>query len=220
MSIKTRSKAHTKYYLRSGQLVKGVTTITRVEGGDKIYILNKWANKLGLEDVSYDAYMANVGNLGTLAHYLVECEITGKKPNLKDYTENEVKEAQIPLNKFKLWRDNQKSFKPIFVEKSMVSEKNKFGGTIDIYCELNGKKALVDIKTSNACREDHKVQLAAYKKLLIENGYEVEDVKVLRIGRKKGDGFEVLDVPNLDIRWKKFLHLLEIYNINQFLNRR
>lgn len=220
MSLKSRSKAHTKYYLKDGTIVKGATTITRIEGGDKTNALCKWANNLGLEDISYDSFMANVSNLGTLSHYLCECEMKGKKPNLKDYTENEIKEAQIPLKKFKEWINEQKEFQPILVEECLVSEEHKFGGTIDLYAKLNGKRTLIDLKTSNACREEHKVQVAAYRQLLIENDYMVEDVKILRIGRKKSEGYQIVNVGNLDIRWQKFLLLKGIYDINRRLYTR
>jgi hypothetical protein len=218
--IKARSKAHTRYYLKNETMVVGTTTVTGLEGGDKTWFLCVWANGLGLDGYDYKKYMDNVSNLGTLVHYLcLDCRLGGEKPILDNYTPNEVKESKTSVVKFEKWLDNQKNFKPILIEKPLVSEKYGFGGTIDLYCELNGEKVLIDLKTSNACREGHKVQSCAYEQLLLENGYQVDDVKILRVGRKRSEGFEILDIVQRDLRWQKFKHLLEIYKLNRELKK-
>lgn len=218
-TIKGRSKAHTRYYTKDGVLVPGVTTITSLEGGEKGQILCGWANGLGLEGVKYSEYMRNVSNLGTLVHYRAECFLTGEKPDFSLYSPTELAESEISYKKFVWWVMSHKDFKLIFVEKPLVSEKYGFGGTIDLYCEINGVKTLVDIKTSNACREEHKVQVSAYEQLMNENVHLIEDVKILRVGRKENDGFEIIDVPQRETRFKKFVYLLAVYKLNNTLKQ-
>ena len=102
----------------------------------------------------------------------------------------------------------------------MVSEKYQFGGTCDIYCDLNGKKTLIDLKTAKGIFPEMHTQVAAYKILLEENGYPVEDVRILRIGRDESEGFEDQKVAMVDLHWQRFLHCLEIYKINKKLQIR
>ena len=218
-AILARSKAHTRYYLNDGTLVVGVSTVTSLEGGEKTGFLCKWANNLGLDGVSYSSYMDNIANLGTLVHYLCECDLRGVEPDLSDYTPNEIREAKISFKKFRKWLNNQKEFEPILLESELISEKYKYGGTCDIYAKLNGRLTLIDLKTSNAIREGHKVQVSAYEYLLKENSHPVDDVMILRIGRKESEGFQTVEVTQRDLRFKKFLRLLEVYRINKELKK-
>ena len=216
MSIKSRSKAHTRYYTKDETLVVGVTTVIGLEA--KPFLIG-WANNQGLEGIDTKLFLNATARVGTLAHYLVECDLTGNKPDLKEYSKEEHQEALIPFKKFKDWINEQKDFEPIFTEKGMVSEEHKFGGTIDILAKVNGKKTLIDLKTSGRIYDSHKTQLAAYQKLLEENGHGVEDSRILRIGRGKRGGFEDIRVNNVDLRWQKFLILLELYNKNKEIKK-
>ena len=60
-------------------------------------------------------------------------------------------------------------------------------------------------------------QVAGYKMLLEENGYPVEDVRILRIGRDDSEGFDDVSVPLIDVHQKRFLVCLELYNLNKEL---
>jgi hypothetical protein len=64
-----------------------------------------------------------------------------------------------------------------------------------------------------------KHQVSAYMRLLEENGYKVEDVMILRVGRSEDEGFEYLKVGNLDKHFELFLHCLAIYNIRKTLDK-
>ncbi len=216
MSIKTRSKAHTRYYDRNDTLVVGVSTIVGLE--DKPFLVN-WANKLGLEGVDSKLYTHHTARVGTLAHLMVESDLTGERLDTSDYSENEIAEARLPYNKFKNWINEQKDFEVIFTEKALVSEGYKYGGTCDIYAKVNGRRTLIDLKTSPSIYDSHKTQLAAYKYLLMENDYEVEDARILRIGRGKQGGFEDVRVSAIMERFQKFLILLELYNKNKEIKK-
>lgn len=60
-------------------------------------------------------------------------------------------------------------------EMSFTSRELGFGGTLDLYCELNdGSRAVVDYKTTKAnLTRNHGLQLAGYGLLLKERGYLV-----------------------------------------------
>lgn len=59
-------------------------------------------------------------------------------------------------------------------EMSFTSRALGFGGTLDLYCELNdGSRAVVDYKTTSGLTREHGLQLAGYALLLKEAGYVV-----------------------------------------------
>lgn len=51
------------------------------------------------------------------------------------------------------------------VEVQVFSEKFKVGGTIDLICNINGEKWIIDFKTSNAMYKTYELQLAVYKEV-------------------------------------------------------
>lgn len=72
----------------------------------------------------------------------------------------------------------------IETELSLVSAKERVGGTLDAYVELmSGDKAVVDIKCKRAAgiTDVNRVQTAGYALLLREHGYEVNRRIVLRL---------------------------------------
>ena len=208
-------KPHQKYYTADGVLVKGVTTILQVL--NKPFLL-KWANDLGLAGVKMSAYVDNLADIGTLAHAIVEAHLMKTEVDYSDYSPNQKKMAEVSSAKFFDWETKNK-FEAIKCEIQLVSEKG-FGGTIDIYCNLNGKKTLIDLKTSKAIYPEHFIQTSAYKILLEENGYPVEDSKILRIGREEAEGFDEKEVPLIDIHAEKFLACLKILQINNKLKEK
>lgn len=208
-----RSKAHQRYYTKDGVLVPGVTTVLGVLA--KPALVN-WANKLGLQGIEVGKYVDNLADVGTLTHAIIEDYLKGAVTDFSDYTPNQRKLAECASSKFFEW-EKKNDFEMIKSELQLVSDKHYFGGTCDIYTMLNGKKTLIDIKTSKACYSEHFTQVAAYKILLEEHGYPVEDCKILRIGREEAEGFDEKSVPCVDIHAEKFLACLKIMQINNRL---
>lgn len=209
-----KSNAHIKYYTKNGILVPGVTTVLAVLAKPALI---PWANKLGLQGIEVGKYVDNLADAGTLAHAFCESDFTGHGVDIQDYTPNQVTLAKNAFKKFLEWKGKQSTFKVLKAELQLVSEEHMFGGTADLYCELNGKKTLIDIKTCKAVYSEHFTQVAAYKILLEENGYPVEDAKILRIGREEAEGFDEKDVPLINIHQEKFLACLKIKQIDNKL---
>ena len=101
------------------------------------------------------------------------------------------------------------------MEEPLVSEKYQFGGTIDCYGDLDGNPTLIDFKTSKAIYPEMIHQVAAYRKLLVENSHEVKRVRILRIGRSNDEGFEDKLCGKMEDHWKLFSHCLQIYNLRK-----
>ena len=209
-------KPHQKYHTKDGILVPGVTTVLGVLAKPALV---PWANKLGLQGIEVGKYVDSLGSVGTLCHTIIECYLKKTEVDFLDYTPNQRTLAEIAAKKFFEW-EKKNIFKVIESELQLVSEKNFFGGTCDIYCELNGKKTLIDIKTSKACYSEHFTQVAAYKLLLEENGYLVEDARILRIGREEAEGFDEKEIPMINIHVEKFLACIKILQIDNRLKER
>ena len=208
-------KAHTRYRNKNNEIVVGTTTITGLLNKPQLV---RWANNLGLEGISTDAYVDELKNVGTLAHLMIEDYINKKETDFSDFTDNQRDKAENAVLKFFAWEKENK-FEPKASELKLVSEEHQFGGQIDIYAMLNDVPTLIDLKTSKACYAEHFMQVSAYSHLLLENGHKVEDVRILRIGRNESEGFDDIRISSLDIYWGIFKHLLGVYYLQKKIKR-
>jgi hypothetical protein len=216
-----KAKTHTKYYTVDGVNVPGVTTITGVM--DKPALV-RWANNLGLQGIDSSKYTDAMASIGTLTHYLIECYLLGTKAELGDYTANEIETAKKCFFKFQAWMTEKNVKKEDFVvsEGQLVSEKYRFGGTVDICAVVGGISTLIDIKTAKGIYGEHKTQVAGgYRLLCEEAGYGVEKIIILRIGRDESEGFEEVTVlkPESDLHVKRFLICRQLYDINKTIGK-
>ena len=114
--------------------------------------------------------------MGTIAHRMIECFITGQEFESEDYSPSNISLAENALISFHEWARRHK-IEPIGNELKWVSEKHKYGGTLDFLCYLDGELSLLDFKTGKAIYDEHFVQTAAYANLAKENGYDIKQVK-------------------------------------------
>lgn len=201
---------HSTYINNKNIEVPSVTTI--------IKLLNKphiatWANTLGWKRQSYKKVLEDKANSGTLVHEICH-----------EYLFNEGTKFDIPVNKLLYVKNNLSTFKnflemhnlnPIWGEKSFSSE--KYGGTVDLYCELEGKKTIIDFKTSKKFYSSHFIQLGAYIQLLEEFDYKVEQVGILIIHEDDWD-LKLLQREDMEIYINLFNKLSDIFYIVYELN--
>jgi hypothetical protein len=218
MTTTTRkAKPHQRYYLGE-QLVPGVTTI--------LGVLNKpalvpWANRLGLEGIKTTEYVDHLADIGTLAHRMIQCHLTGEELDLSDYTPNQVSAAENAVLSFFEW-EKGKELETIRSEAQLVSETHKYGGTVDWYGTINGQAALVDIKTGKAIYDEMVYQVAAYAQLLVENNYSLKEVRILQVGRDETEGFSerVIPIGAILPYFVVFKSALDLYNAIKAAKRR
>lgn len=211
--LKGASRAHTVYKLADGTRVPGATTITGLL--NKPHLV-RWANKLGLEGIDSSKYTDEAAAVGTLAHAMVQAHLQGETIDTSLYSPMQVELAENSLLSFFEWASRH-TIEPIICEIPMVSEKLRFGGTVDCYCKLDGKPTLVDFKTGKAIYDEYFVQTSAYKELLIEHGHPVEEIKILRIGRDETEGFEERSISDSRKYFEIFQNLLKIYYLKKEL---
>lgn len=184
-----KAKAHQRYYLADDTRVPSVTTILRVIGkGD---FLTNWANNLGLDGYDVNEYRKIQANVGTLGHAMVSSELRGVDLDFYGFSQEERDRAANVLESFRAWRRTV-VLEPILVEEPLVSESAKYGGTIDLYARLGDSLGIIDIKSGETAYDEHFFQVAAYRKLLIENGHPCDFTAILNAPRSgRGYKFEV-----------------------------
>jgi len=204
-----KAEAHIRYHLADGTLVPGVTTIVDVLNKP---VLVPWANKMGLKGIDAMKYRDEAAAIGTLAHEMIACRLLGKEPDLSDWSPNQIEKATNALNKFVLY-ESEHRLEPMVIERPLVSEKYRFGGTPDYLGLRDGVPVVLDLKTGSGIYPDAFIQVAGYRQLVWEASYEAEAVYILRVGRDSSLSWEEQRVGNLDIYWEMFLHCLALYEL-------
>ena len=204
-----KAKAHTIYKV-NGKRVPGVTTILSVLNKPALV---KWANNLGLQGIDSSKYRDEMADIGTLAHLMILNYFKGIETDTSDYSKTQIDLAENCLLSFWEW-EKQHKIQVILAEGQLVSIIYGFGGTIDLYCLLDGTPTLVDFKTGKAIYPEMFYQLAAYKYLLTESCSTL-NCRILRIGRSEDEGFEERVVTDTSKQWEIFQHCLAIYNLKK-----
>ena len=217
--IAKRSKVHTIYKLKDGTKVPGVTTVLGVM--NKPALMN-WAWQLGTQGIDYKHYVDATARIGTLAHEMIQEYLGGPDWDRTAYTPEEIDTAENAVISFYEWeRSSGSKMITHSIELPLVSEIFCFGGTIDWYGDIDGRKWLVDIKTSKGLYPEHEYQVAAYCRLLREVGMQVDGVRLLRVGRTADEGFDdhVLSDVQIEAGWSVFKSALALYKGMQNYDR-
>lgn len=212
----SKTKVHTRYYKKDGKTrVAGTTTILGIL--DKPALIH-WAWNLGLKGEDYRKVRDKAASIGTIAHEMIEYHLKKEEIDLSEYSQANIDKAKVAFNAFLNFEKAYK-LKPIEMEIPLVSEKYGYGGSIDLYAELNGKKCLIDFKTSKAIYPTMKVQVAAYKNLLEENGYPVDECHLLRVDKESGE-FNHHAFADLSTEWKFFKLLIPVYILKKVVDKK
>lgn len=104
----------------------------------------------------------------------------------------------------------------VFTEKSLTSELERVGGTLDAYVELqDGSMAVVDIKCKRTAgiTDVNRAQTAGYALLLREHGFEVNKRVVLRIhtSEEKRGRWYARSAPDHEGDVRAFRAAVELY---------
>jgi len=217
MAVKVKNdktKAHIQYRNKDNVRVPGVTTITGELGWSKRTLIN-WANRMGIEGIDTNKYVDDKANIGTLAHLMITNQLQGIKTNTDDFSKNQINAALNSVKSFDAWAKDHK-IEPIFIEKPLVSNLLNFGGTADIYGNVDGRLELIDLKTGSGIYDEHYIQVGGgYWILLNENGHELTQARILNIPRANSERFDEKIVPQVEACKKIFLNCLENYKLHK-----
>lgn len=210
--------AATIYKTGDGARLPSVTTIIsrfKDSGG-----LIHWAWTEGAEGRDYRDSRNAAATAGTIAHQMVEAHLHGK-----DWTgvadADVLEKAKGGFDAYMTWaRMTRVGVK--HTEVSLISEKHKFGGTLDAIGEFDGKLVLLDWKTANSVYQDYLIQLAAYRVLWEENYPDIPitgGFHLCRFSKENGD-FSHHYYPNLDEAWEAFALMRRLYDLDKALKKR
>jgi len=209
----SKTSTHTVYKLPDGMRVPSVTTVLGIlekEG------LHGWIARVTKDGQDWRSVRDAAADAGTLAHSFILAHLKGEKLNADEYSNNTISQALNSFKSYLSW-ETGKSIKPILVEQPLVTEMG-YGGTPDLYAEIDGVPSLVDFKTGKALYSEYEIQIAAYNRLLLDNGYDpAESWRLLRIGRGEDDGYEERYIRDIGASWQIFVHCLEIYKLQKLL---
>lgn len=203
--------------LSDGTRVPSVTSIISNLSKPALY---HWNNKQGLAGIDTSVTLREEAKTGTLLHCMVEAYLeTGTEYLIEEnvYKPEQIQRATHAFNIFKEWAKSHQ-FEDIKTELTLVSEKEQYGGTIDIYCKCDGKWTLIDLKTSGCVYKDQLLQVTAYKNLLCENEHPVESVMVVSVDKYEDIPAAVEEMTDGDTYLKMFLALRDIYKYKKELN--
>lgn len=216
-AIAKNAKQHTVYKLTDGTRVPGATTVLGVLGKPALVA---WANRMGLQGIDTSKYVRDAATAGTVAHYLIECDLMNVKADVSQYPPALVSLGENGYLKWLEWKKG-KLIDVVMVEEPMVSETFRYGGTPDAIIYLDGVLTLLDFKTSDSgIWPEMRHQVAAYHNLALERGWQIDQSMILRFGKDDMEQFEKETVQNISLHFKMFRLALEIYELQKQLNRK
>ena len=214
--------AHTKYYAKDGEEVPSVTTVIGNNLGWNKNMLIAWTKKKALkEGIDSDTIVKESSEIGTLTHYLCENKINNTIPDISPYSKDHLIKAKNGYLGFCDWEAFWKPTRYVHSEISLVSERYRFAGTIDIIAEKAGGVHLLDLKTSNHIHPEMVIQLAAYKRLY-EEIYKVPILSqsIIKLSKDSPEyGFYPVDIQEDQAGWEVFLSLIEVEKRKKLLSK-
>lgn len=222
--VKYLPSNHATYKI-NGKRVVGASTVAGRDPDGKQQLIG-WANKMGLKGIDTNAFLIHAANIGTMAHKMVELYLGGcanwgfmsqEINTLYSGHANYETYLDHAINCYNKYMDFSFTHRltPLHTELPLVHYPLMYGGTIDIYGELGGRKVLIDLKTSSSIYRSHLLQVAGYYQLLKANYYPIDDVYILQISREEGEPYKFKKVDNLDRLFEDFKDLLRTYNRNK-----
>lgn len=157
-------------------------------------------------------------NIGTLAHAWAEAYI-------KNWDISFPEDPQVinAVNGFLDWTSQHK-IEWLASERFVYSNKYNFVGICDAIAIIDGKRYLVDFKTSNRIRKlEYGMQTAAYSYAFFEEtGQEIQWVIVARFSKDDVDvPFEVFEIGNNEISsfFDLFLSAMDLYRAKKLYEK-
>jgi hypothetical protein len=177
---------------------------------------------MGQEGKHHREEANKAADAGTCAHDMIEAYIRGVEFDPAPYEYEALDAAKPCYDGFLKWA-SQTRLELVESEVSLVSERYRYGGTMDALA-IDGQRILGDWKTASGVYADNLIQLAAYKQLWEENNPDKSidgGMYLLRISKQKEPGDPVTFAyhywEHLDHAWDAFLHMRELYELNKRL---
>lgn len=172
----------------------------------------KWLAEKGWDEA--EAIKEAAGDRGSKVHQAIEILINGGEVRMDGKLLNKTtgEEEEIKLEEYEAimsyvaWHKLVNP-KILAVEGVVFNDEYHYAGTIDLICEINGEKWIVDFKTSQAVYPSHEMQVSAYKHCRDE--WKDYKLGILQIGyRRNKDKYKFTEV---DDKFDLFLAAKQIW---------
>lgn len=205
------------YTLDNEHYYPSVTTV--LEALPETAQLKVWKKSVGF---NADIILERAANEGSNIHDTIETLLIGGVVLYHNYNKTEW---QCICRFVEFWTRFQPQL--IATEQIIVSINLRLGGTIDIVCMIDGKRWLIDAKSSNAIHESHEIQIAAYATMWNEQHPDLPidcvgilHLKALTRGEDKkglkmqGKGWQIVtfDTPYQETYEKVFIPLRAVWD--------
>lgn len=211
-----------RYYRRNGEFYPSVTYVLQAYPKGKHF--EDWLKRHGY---TADYVARKAAEEGTATHELIEEYFEGHEMKYL----NDKGRPKYDPNIWKMFLkfvDFWETYKPTLVEAEthLFSEQLKVAGTVDLICEIDGERWVIDFKTSNHLQTTYDLQTAVYAKCYEEcYGKAADHTAVLWLksskrgpkdGLMQGKGWEIYESKrtqeeNLDI-FKTVRKLFDLEN--------
>lgn len=187
-----------------------------------------WAWKQGQDGKDFREERDKAADAGTIAHALASQDIKGELPSNPDPSipESVWESAQAGYAAYKAWKEMTK-LELVGSELSYVSEKFRFGGTIDAIAKFGDRTELIDFKHTNGLHPEHVIQVSAYKYLIEHGGpfgddfdgpkdaLEISGIHLLRFSKRGDFHHSYFTAGRMVIPWMAFLNLRALYDVKK-----
>jgi hypothetical protein len=156
-------------------------------------------------------------DIGTTVHSWAENYAKGVT---LDVPENE--QAKAAVESFLQWTEiHDVVFEES--ERKIFSRQHRYAGTVDTIATVDGKRLVIDFKTSTGLWDEMRLQLAAYRFALEEEGFGPFEGRMILRFAKDGSGFYTHDLETApkayERDWRGFAACLEAYKVMQEIKR-
>lgn len=206
------------YVDTDGQYYPSATTI--LDAYPKPFALLQWMKEAGTKS---DEIRDAAGRRGSNVHTLTERFDNGDTVEL-------LSEAGQPMYSMEEWAmferyvDFSTRFLPVYdmIEQQVICPELGFAGTLDRVGIIDGKKYLIDIKTSNGIYNSYWLQMAAYRKALYINlCIDLDGVAILwlnaktrtngKLGDYQGQGWQMVVKDDSSKDWELFTAVQKLW---------
>lgn len=192
-------------YIDLGKMPKGSPPMTRAS-----YVASL-ESRLGKQRAT-ERESAKATEIGSQAHALVEWHVRRMLGQVVGPRPAATQPAEWAFMAFEDWA-NSVNFQPIYTEFTTHSMTHRYAGTADMLAMVNGRRVVLDLKTSKSVYAEYFLQIAAYARAVDEMGHgPVEGGIVLRLPKNETDpAFEAVETPAIGPLFDTFLSVRQVW---------
>jgi hypothetical protein len=188
-----------------GEVIAGVTTLLSLGVPADAGLIN-FFKQMSADDQA--DILADAQDRGSNVHQAIEQLLLGRKVKSEDFKRPREKAA---ITAFVDWfsKINPADVRPEMVVAYLGTEEDgttgmKYAGTVDFIGTINGRRILIDFKTSATPSKKNSLQAQAYKRAVEQSlGEAIDDCYILYLGTKHtGTRPKLIDgMPNTGFGW-------------------